>query len=165
MNQQWLKKYISKDNLPYIVSFFIGLITLFFFFFPYLYSIDKKTDLPIFVSGFDSLLLLQDTNTIIHYGVTFILIGYIFSAFLLLFGALGIFGKKEWHKSVFPLIFTLSLFQVGFEITGIVFLSKCQNMNLYLEFGSYLSVILKGIFFIFLICYFFYLRKMKRKAS
>lgn len=164
MKNPLLRKYFSKEKFPFLISSIWGLLSLFLFFMPFLYSLDRSSQ-PVFVNGYDMLKFMEDSYTNIHYGVIFFLIGYVFSGFLLLFGILGTLGKKETFRSFFAMIFTISLFQTGFEIAAMVLLSGCQKMNLYLEFGSFFSVIFKGVLFLFLIGYFIYLRISKTKAS
>ncbi len=101
----------------------------------------------------------------IHYGVILFLIGYVFSGLLAFFGIMGIVTRKELFKSIFSILFVISFFQTGAEITGMVFLSGCEKMNLFLEFGSYVSVITKGILLLFLIGYFVYFKMRSTKAS
>jgi hypothetical protein len=140
-----MKKYFAKEKIICYISAVAGLLGLFFFFFPFLYSLESKTGKPVFISGFQMLSLMEDSYNALHYAVVLFLIGYVFSGMLFLSGAIGSFVRKEYLKPFFAINMLLQLVQFGCELAAVILFSGLSSMNLYLEFGSFVSVAFKGI--------------------
>ena len=155
-NTVW-KRPLDQTRLPYWVFAVYGFIGLFLYFLPFLYTMNNHQ--PTFVSGFSMFAFLEDTYPSLHNGVNMYLIGYVSYGLLLVLGLFGLFSKERFFRLILALSAVILLAQCGCEIAGIILLSQCESMHLFLEFGSYLSVILSGVVLLFLIVYLILKRK------
>lgn len=145
-----MKKIIEKlkQRKFYSLSLLFSFLEILFFFLPFLYSIDSKTRGPIYINGYVLFRFLEDSSEKIHFGTLFFLIVLIFLSMLLVSSICGLLVKKEYLKSIRAITYSLVVLVSGFSIAGIIHLSQLREMNLYLEFGSYLVTILSGLLFI-----------------
>ncbi len=145
-----MKKIIEKlmQRKLYSLSLLFSLLAILFYFLPFLYSIDSKTRGPIYINGYVLFRFLEDSSTKIHSGSLFFLIALIFLSMLFLSSICGLLAKKEYLKSIQAITYSLAILVCGFSIAGIIYLSQLREMNLYLEFGSYLVCILNGLLFL-----------------
>ncbi len=133
---------LNKDRIPFWIFAVYGFLSLFLFFLPFIYTLNSHT--PTWVSGYDMLKFMEDSFTSLHYGVVFLLLGYILGGLFLPTGLFGMFGEEKILKMPLSLGLLLSILKVGCEIAGMVLLAQCGDMSIYLEFGSYIAVISSG---------------------
>ncbi|MCR4698900.1 MAG: hypothetical protein K5762_06000 [Bacilli bacterium] len=134
---------LNKNRVPYWIFAIYGALSLFLFFLPFIYTLNNNT--PVWVSGFDMLVFMEDSASLLHYGVVFLLLGYILGGLLLPTGLFGMFGEEKILKTPLSLGLGLTVLKVGCEIAGMILLAQCKEMHIYLEFGSYISVLSSGI--------------------
>lgn len=164
MKKMSFKKMFDKKNLAYFISFCLSFLSFFFSFFPYLYTLEKGNKIS-FINEYQMFVFLQDNESKLHLSVTFYVVSLVLSSLILLSSIYGFFGKKETKRFSFAFIYSLSLIQFGLEIAAMVLLGQCKNMNLNLEFGSYFSVISKGLVFIALTFFLVKSQYLMTKAS
>ncbi len=70
---------------------------------------------------------------------------FILGGLLLPTGLFGMFGEEKILKTPLSLGLGLTVLKVGCEIAGMILLAQCKEMHIYLEFGSYISVLSSGI--------------------
>lgn len=130
---------LQTRRIPFWVYAGYGLLSLVLFFLPFIYTLNDNT--PVWVSGFEMIVFIEDSYSFLHYGVVFFLLGYILGGFLLFLGLLGLFGEEKILKMPSSLGLILSVLKIGCEIAGMVLISKCHELHIFLEFGSYISMI------------------------
>lgn len=153
------KRAWNKKRIPYFGLLGYSIFCLLSFFLPMLYSVvDHQAK---FISGFDLFKLLEDTSTSLHYGCILFISGYVMAILILFIALFGLLCQDENIRIPYVMAVIVTLAKLVSEIIGIILLSQCQSMNLLLEFGSYLTIILSGLIWVGLIIY-AVLKKVKR---
>ena len=145
------KRAWNKKRIPYFILLGYSIFCLLSFFLPLLYSVvDHQAK---FISGFDLFKLLEDTSTSLHYGCILFISGYVMAILVLFISFFGLLCQDENIRVPYLMAVIVMLAKLISEIIGIVLLNQCQSMNLHLEFGSYLTIILSGLVWVGLIIY------------
>lgn len=160
--QSFIYKILDKKKLSLLVMTIFGIVAIFSFFFPYIYTLNKGN--PVWVNGFEMLSYLEDDLFNLHYGVTLLLIGYIFGVLLFPIGIVSIFAKEEYFKFSSALMTLLLVLKCGCDLAGLILLHQVSKTGIYPEFGSYLFTVLS---FVVLACQLilFIIYNKKTKAS
>lgn len=152
MGNNLFKKVNTKKNLFNFILAVSSLLFLFFLFLPYAYTLDGNQKL-FFIKGYEIFRFRSDTG-LLHYAALLYVFSLVISQFLILIPLFSCFCKEETQKIAFHFDFALSLFQAVSEIVAVILLSQCGEMLLYVEFGSIISAVAKGLLFLF-ICFVF----------
>lgn len=156
-----LSRVLIKNRLNLRIIFVYAFVSIFLFFFPYIYTLTNNK--PIYVSGFKMLAYLEDSYSYLKQGITFYVCGYVSAILILIFSIIGLISKEEVNKMMNILIVFLLLFKFTIELTALIMICNCVNLHIYSEFGSYLSLVLSGCMCFFAI--FMYIRINKLKSS
>ncbi len=152
MENNPFKKVWTKKNLFNFILSISSLLFLFSLFLPYAYTLNGNQNLS-FIKGYEIFRFRSDTG-FLHYIAILYAFSLVISQLLFLIPLFSCFSKEESKKVAFRFEFVLSLFQVVSEVIAVCLLSQCSKMLLYVEFGSIVSAVAKGLLFLF-ICYVF----------
>lgn len=162
MRNNPFKKVNAKKNLYNFILAISSFLFLLFLLLPYAYTLDGNQKL-FFIKGYEMFHFRSDTG-LLHYVAILYVFSLVISQFLILIPLFSCFSKEETQKIALRFDFALSLFQALSEIVAVILLSQCGKMLLYVEFGSIISTIAKGLLFLF-ICFVYHHRYSKTKAS
>ena len=132
-----IKKINRKRKIVYFVSFFFSFISIFFYFLPFFFTSvggNKK-----YISGFSSIIFLQDRDTVLYYLVAMYIFAFIMYFCLLVLSVLALIKEDSFKVFLINVIFSVFIF-VFLAIA--LFLSSKTEGNVNLSLYPLLSTII-----------------------